>query len=422
MVKSRILGDQLGDKTITRNLAFQVVGQFGGRLLGYVFFLYAARMLGVDEYGIFSFALSVCYLAGTIMDFGLDPLCVKWLARGEKGRFYLLARTRIVTGLCGLSLILGMSFVFDRNLQIPVVLLGTGFFFVSFLNFIYSYFRGIEKMAWEALLLAGQRASLLGLGLVLFLVWKTASAASFVFLVSFCFTFIVALALLRKFERGPLRSYFCFKREEIKDVLKEAYPLAMVGVLWVVYYRIDTVMLAGLRNMTEVGVYNGAYKIMEGLILVAGVIMMVAFPRLSRFGREKGTEFFSFFGKLFLILLSLGFLVTAVMYFGAASVFDLILGDQYVESVGIFKILLLAVVAIYPGNLVTQALIALDLQKIYMYVALMGSILNVCLNFVFIPRYGATGAAWATVATETALTATCWAYVRGYYRRVGGAN
>lgn len=409
--------DQVRDRSIKANLAFQVAGQFGGRLLGYVFFLYAARVLGVGEFGTFSFALSVGYLVCTIMDFGLDPLCVKWVARGETGHFFLLASTKVVTIITGLSIILPVSFFFDRDIRIPLMLLGFGFCFFSLLNFIYSYFRGIEKMAWEALLLTGQRVSLLGIGLLLFMAWKSAIAASTAFSLSLFLTFIAAFPLLRKYVREPLKSLLNFKRREIAEILKEAYPLAMVGFLWVIYYRIDTIMLAGFRNMSEVGLYNGAYKIMEGLILLAGVIMMVNFPRLSRFGREKGTEFYSCFKKLLIVLLSLAFVVTAVMYFGAASVFHLILGDQYVKSIGIFKILLVAVIAIYPGNLVTQALIALDLQKAYMYMALMGALFNICLNFFLIPEYGATGAAWATVFTEISLTVACGAFIYGYYRK-----
>lgn len=401
---------------MTTNLAFQTVGQFGGRLLGYVFFLYAARVLGTGEFGIFSFALSVGYLVCAIMDFGLDPLCVKWVARGETGHFFLLASTKLVTIIIGLAIILSVSFFFDRDLQITIMLLGFGFCFFSLLNFIYSYFRGIEKMVWEAVLLSGQRVSLLGIGLLLFMSWRSAISASIAFSLSLFLTFIAAFPLLRKYVGELLRSHFSFKRREITEVLKEAYPLAMVGFLWVIYYRIDTIMLAGFRNMSEVGLYNGAYKIMEGLILIAGVIMMVTFPRLSRLGRDKGREFYSFFKKLLLALLSLAFLVAVVMYFGAAPVFHLVLGEQYVKSIGIFRILLVAVVAIYPGNLVTQALIALDLQRVYMYVALMGALLNICINFFLIPKYGATGAAWATVITEIALTTGCGLYVYGYLR------
>ena len=86
----------MGDKTLRTNLVVQGVGQFSGRLLSYVFFLYAARVLGSDEFGIFSFALSVGYLVCTLMDFGLDALCVKWVARGETERLFALSSARIV--------------------------------------------------------------------------------------------------------------------------------------------------------------------------------------------------------------------------------------------------------------------------------------------------------------------------------------
>lgn len=412
-----VLKKVMGDKTLRTNLVVQGVGQFSGRLLSYVFFLYAARVLGSDEFGIFSFALSVGYLVCTLMDFGLDALCVKWVARGETERLFALSSARIVTVVAGLSIIWMVSFFLDRSIRIPTMLLGVGFCFLSFLTFIYSYFRGIEKMVWEALLLFGQRASLLVLGLSIFILWKSAIAASLAFSISLFLTFVVAFPILQKFVAAPLKRYFSFRKRDIADVLKEAYPLAMVGVLWVVYYRIDTIMLAGFTSMSEVGLYNGAYKMMEGLVLLPAVIMMAAFPRLSQYGVEKGAAFHSFFRKLFLLLLFLAFLITCTMYYLAGPVFDLVLGEEYARSIGIFKVLLVAIIAIYIGNLVTQAMIALDAQKVYMYVALVGAIVNICLNFFLIPRYGAIGAAWATVFTEGALTIACAGYIHRLLRR-----
>jgi O-antigen/teichoic acid export membrane protein len=153
---------------------------------------------------------------------------------------------------------------------------------------------------------------------------------------------------------------------------------------------------------------------MEGLIVLAGVIMMVGFPRLSRFGHDNRKAFKTFFSRLLIILLLLAISVGVVMYVCAAPVFHVVLGEQYVESIGIFKILLVAVVFIYPGTLVTQSLIALDRQKIYMYTGLVCAVLNILLNLILIPEYGTKGAAWATVVTESVMTIVCGGFVYHY--------
>jgi len=42
-------------------------------------------------------------------------------------------------------------------------------------------------------------------------------------------------------------SGFTFRSEKIASVLKEAFPLALVSGLGIIYYRIDSVMIAGYR-------------------------------------------------------------------------------------------------------------------------------------------------------------------------------
>ncbi len=105
------------------------------------------------------------------------------------------------------------------------------------------------------------------------------------------------------------------------------------------------------------------------------------------------------------------------MYVAGDFVFDLFLGQEYHSSVRVFYILLLSVIALYPGTMVTQALIAIDKQKIYMYIALTCTIVNVLLNFIFIPQYGIHGAAWATVITDIILTVSCMTYCSVFFKK-----
>jgi len=57
-------------------------------------------------------------------------------------------------------------------------------------------------------------------------------------------------------------------------------------------------------------------------------------------------------------------------------------------------------VALPSANL----LIALRFQRINFWMMIPDTLLNVALNFILIPRFGALGAAWATVAAYAFLT------------------
>jgi O-antigen/teichoic acid export membrane protein len=64
-----------------------------------LFFLYTARKIGPEPFGIFSFALGVGYLIYSFMDFGLDALVVKWVARNGRDYFNALFQFRALVQL-----------------------------------------------------------------------------------------------------------------------------------------------------------------------------------------------------------------------------------------------------------------------------------------------------------------------------------
>ena len=86
-------------------------------------------------------------------------------------------------------------------------------------------------------------------------------------------------------------------------------------------------------------------------------------------------------------------------------------GSEFFGSIAVLQILSLAVFPIFLGHLATQSLVALELNKIYLLVAFIGMLLNISLNYFLIPRFGANGAAWATVATEMAVVLLCGYFV-----------
>jgi O-antigen/teichoic acid export membrane protein len=400
------------------NFYYQGAGQFAGRFLFFLFFVYAARVLGVSEFGIFSFSLNICYLVYTIMGFGLEHLAVKWVARRRYEKFCTISAANAGTTLAGLILILIIALFFEDSTRYTLMLLGVGFCFFSFNTVIFSYFRGIEAMGVESFFLVGQRLLLLITSAVWLIFYKSAVVLSMAFTFSLCVTF---LFLLRQIAGKQVfwlqRPKMAFQKAKVVSVLKEALPLAFVSGLGIIYYRIDSIMIAGYLNMDHVGIYHGAYMVIEGVMLPVRVVMAATFSRLSQYGSMPDLTAYRFYKKLIFLLFCLSLLICAVMYFIAPPVFDLFLGRQYQNSLPVFYVLLLSVIALYPGTMVTQTLIAIDQQKVYMVIAVVCTAANVVLNLLLIPKYGITGAAWATVFSDLMLTGGCIGFVFLFFRK-----
>ncbi|WP_299983925.1 flippase [Desulfobacula sp.] len=406
------------DKKMLSNFYIQGLGQFLGRFLFFVFLMVSARVLGAHEFGVFSFSLSICYLFHTVMNFGLDHLAIKWVARQEFEIFSTIALTNLGTILFGFFLIFIVSFFFDRHIFLILNILGIGFCFFSVNTIVFSYFRGLEKMKLEPFILVGQRLILLLTSFVFLSINKSATAISISFSLSLFLAFLcIGVILYIKKINLIQNSEFAFMRQKIVSVLKEAFPLALVTGLGIIYYRIDSVMIAGYRQISDVGIYTGAYMVIEGVMLLVRVIMIASFSRLSQYGNMVDIKFYVLYKKLLILLIILSLILCSIMYGAGEFIFDLFLGKEYQSSVGVFYILLLSVIALYPGTLATHALIAIDKQKVYMYIALTCTITNILLNFIFIPRFGIQGAAWATVITDIILTVSCMAYLSLFFKK-----
>jgi O-antigen/teichoic acid export membrane protein len=77
----------------------------------------------------------------------------------------------------------------------------------------------------------------------------------------------------------------------------------------------------------------------------------------------------------------------------------------------VLTILIAAFIPICIGNVAGNMVVAMDLQRRYIWLAALGLVLNVALNVVLIPSYGIEAAAWVTLGTEVVVVALATAMV-----------
>jgi O-antigen/teichoic acid export membrane protein len=190
------------------------------------------------------------------------------------------------------------------------------------------------------------------------------------------------------------------------ELIKEGITLGGVVFLWLIYFRIDSVMLGYMRGDVEVGVYNVAYKIMEGIFFIPSMIMLVFYPKLV-----KSAMFEDIFRKLLVILGVIGVISSLLLYVLSSGIINLIYGPNFIGSIPVLRTLSLVLLPVFLGHLITQSLVALDMNRAYLLVAFIGVLINISLNFVLIPSFGANGAAWATLITEAIIVLFCAYFV-----------
>ncbi len=199
-----------------------------------------------------------------------------------------------------------------------------------------------------------------------------------------------------------------------RRIIGVSWPIALMLILNVIYFRIDIVILSMFRASQEVGWYSLAYKIIENGLFFPAMLGGLLLPHISSAIRSKDAGRASDLVSQGL-LLSLYVIVIAVpiLVVFPASIIAFIGGDGFAPSAPLLAILSLALAIMFCGNIFGFALVALEKQRLLagLYGVLVA--VNIGLNSVYVPQYGAVAASWITVLTEAcAMTAAGYAVHR----------
>ena len=153
-IKTFFFQNTSAKQTIFKNTFWLSVSTVVNKLLALALVIYAARVLGAEEYGQFTFALAFVSLLMIFATFGLQPIVTREFAREEekKEEFYSIVSLKLVLGFWSFLLILATSFFVAQAHEIRIVILALGLFFLlnGFIGICYSFFHARQKMEYEA--------------------------------------------------------------------------------------------------------------------------------------------------------------------------------------------------------------------------------------------------------------------------------
>jgi O-antigen/teichoic acid export membrane protein len=164
----------------------------------------------------------------------------------------------------------------------------------------------------------------------------------------------------------------------------------------VVLLQFDTLCISGImKNPEATGIYNTAALAYQQLIALVGGILFTVFPYVAKNRNDMALlrrRYWELSLKLFLLSAAGG-----ICAWFAAPIFFPIFGREFAASVGPFRILVFGSLFRAQYVLVNTYLDALGRTDMTFATGLLATVANIVLNLVFIPRWGLSGAAWATV-------------------------
>ena len=403
---------------IARNTTLLFLSTAASFVLGFFITMYVARHLEAEGFGVLSLAIALTAIFGVFADLGLQMLMTREIARDKSlAQKYLgnIAVIKILLGIITFGLIaLAVKLMGYPSETVKVVyFIGLSVVLNAISLMFYGVFRAYERMEFESL------------GLVLNGVLTLAGAFYGIThdfsVVGFALIYLIASVITLGYSFFMSIWRFAVPKIEVdlqfwKEALKQAWPFGLGLFLASVYAWIGAVMLSRMKGDEAVGLYNAAYRLVYMLQVVPLAYFTAVFPSMSRF-HVTSKDFLRFtYERSFKYMLMIGIPIGVGTTVLGGKLILLIFGGEYYQSIILLQILGWSVVFLFVNGVFGSLFQSINRQMIATAITAAATGLNVVLNIILIPRYGATGASIALVTAAFAgfLINCIWSSRAGY--------
>jgi O-antigen/teichoic acid export membrane protein len=213
---------------------------------------------------------------------------------------------------------------------------------------------------------------------------------------------VLATAVAARRCVGAFRPIWDARRS--RAVAAAAAPLFALGALGWLHSKADTIMLGVLGSYEAVAGYEVAYKFLEVSRIAIRPVSMIFFPLCAALvAAGDWPALRRLTGRILLGVVVLGLAAVALVTSLAEPLITSLFGVAYRSSAEVLQVLFLGAPALYAGMAGVFVATALRRERRALGLAAVCLSANVTANAFVIPVWGALGAAWTTVATETIL-------------------
>ncbi len=380
-------------KKLIENFSYLTLINIINKLLPLIIVPFIVRTVGVEKYGIITFALSVISYFILITQYSFTLTATKYISLHRSDidkfskHFNLVISIRVIFFVLIATLFLTVLMFLDISANEKEVFIFT--FLLVFADVLMPlwFFRGMEDMKYIA---------------VFNIIAKLFYAFSIYLFVGEKddFVWIPLLNSISLIMVNVYALYFAIRKYKIKRVppslveIKEELILGkdiFFSNISVSFYRTINIILLGLlTNYTAVGIYSLA----EGLFMAYNSIIKsyttVVYPHLAKY-LDQPIRFYSQARKLFSFYVIILSLSSLILFVSSSTIIDFLYGEGHNESIEILKIFSIALLVEPLGGFFTAYLSLKSKYRVIRSITFKTMILNLLLVVPMIHIFQAKG-------------------------------
>ena len=180
----------------------------------------------------------------------------------------------------------------------------------------------------------------------------------------------------------------------MKSLVRLGIMNALAIFIMQLNYRFDILMLKKMSTLEQVGFYSLATQIAEQIWHIPYAIETIIMSRSANTRENHNVN--RTVASIFRVSLLAGILGCAAIFVISPFIIPLVFGREFVQSVPLIQAILPGILLLVAFRILNSRLIGMGKPQNAIWTFFPALLLNIGLNLLWIPRYGALGSAWAT--------------------------
>ena len=378
---------------------------------GYLIRILFARELTVSEYGLFYAVYALIFFFVPFRDLGLTESMLfyvnKYLVKRDKKRVKEIVLISLIPQLI-LGVILSIIFILSSHFlavhyfknilaQKVIIILSILFSFQTLYPTAVSLFNALHEFAKSKLMDLLSKILILSVAYLLIKIIPKVLIPAASYLLGYAVLSVLAIILLLKENSFFLKEKIIFERILVKKMFNYALPILFSTGAGIILGYSDMILLTYLKGVEFVGLYNIALPCLNAIILLLIPLSHVLFPIISRSYHSKDHKRIKSILKLVYDNLLIFTLPLGLMFFAFAPlIIKVLFGVKYVAASNALRIFSLFFIFMAVRSINFSVIAGIGKPKERSIILYYGAGFNVIMDLLLIPKFGISGAAFAT--------------------------
>lgn len=391
-------------RLILRSGGWLIAKQLAKLANGLLIAIFVARHLGPEGYGVLSYAVSLVAIVAPLNTLGMRNLSLReYKMYPEEANSILgtVTAIRFAGAIFSVCIVFAVAWIYPishENIAVLCAILASAAL-VKSIDTIQEYF--IAEQDPKPFVIFSVAVMAVFAGVKILLIFANMGVDAFILAQAAQGAVSGLGALLAYRRRTSGLPGLRIEASRVRRYLVQGFPLMLGALSAVIYLKSDILMLSYMVGQETTGIYAVAARLSEAWYVLPTALAMALFPRMVELRASSPSHYAARVQDAMDSFAAFGTLIAATSPFWSAPLVMLLFGAEYSAAAGVLQIYAWVGIVFATRALIHKWLLVEGIFWASAMIHATGAVTNVLLNLLLIPRYGAEGAAVATVISYT---------------------